>query len=96
MRIVILGCSITSTYRGLIRELCARGHDVLFLERAAPWCEEPGDLESSPRNRRGLYSSLDELRVRFTADVERAHAVIVGSFVPDIPQRRRSMSRRQT
>src|SRR4051812_29881107 len=39
MKIVILGLSITSswgnghatTYRGLVRELAAQGHDVLFL-----------------------------------------------------------------
>jgi spore maturation protein CgeB len=42
---VFLGLSITSswgnghatTYRGLTRELRARGHDVLFLERETPW-----------------------------------------------------------
>src|SRR4051812_34164356 len=45
LKIVILGLSITSswgnghatTYRGLVRELCARNHDVLFLERDTEW-----------------------------------------------------------
>ena len=44
MKIVILGLSITSswgnghatTYRGLVRELGRRGHDVTFLERDVP------------------------------------------------------------
>ena len=44
-RIVILGLSITSswgnghatTYRSLMRALCRRGHEVLFLERDTPW-----------------------------------------------------------
>jgi hypothetical protein len=44
MKIVILGLSITSswgnghatTYRGLVRELAARSHDILFLERDVP------------------------------------------------------------
>ena len=43
MKIVILGLSITSswgnghatTFRGLVRELAALGHEVLFLERDA-------------------------------------------------------------
>src|SRR4051794_23159358 len=43
--IVIIGLSITSswgnghatTYRGLVRELARRGHDVLFLEHDRPW-----------------------------------------------------------
>jgi spore maturation protein CgeB len=41
----VFGLSVTSswgnghatTYRGLVRELAARGHDVLFLERDVPW-----------------------------------------------------------
>src|SRR5690606_40196193 len=45
LSIVILGLSITSswgnghatTYRGLARELAARGHRVLFLERDVAW-----------------------------------------------------------
>ncbi|MDB5289607.1 MAG: hypothetical protein JWL69_848, partial [Phycisphaerales bacterium] len=45
MRIVIIGLTITSswgnghatTYRGLVRGLVARGHDVLFLEHDKPW-----------------------------------------------------------
>ena len=49
LRIVILGLSITSswgnghatTYRGLVRALCRRGHQVLFLERDAPWYSRP-------------------------------------------------------
>ena len=45
LRIVILGLSITSswgnghatTYRSLMRTLCRRGHEVLFLECDKPW-----------------------------------------------------------
>ena len=69
MKIVILGLSITSswgnghatTYRGLVRELVARGHDVLFLERDVPWYGANRDLPNPPYCRTKLYSSLDEL-----------------------------------
>ena len=52
MKIVILGLSITSswgnghatTYRALVRELDANGHDVLFLERDVRWYRENRDL----------------------------------------------------
>ncbi len=52
MNIVILGLSITSswgnghatTFRGLVRELDALGHDVLFLERDVPWYAQNRDL----------------------------------------------------
>ena len=91
MRIVILGLSITSswgnghatTYRGLVRELAARGHDVLFLERDVPWYASHRDLERPPYARIGLYATLDELRSRYTPAVRDADLVIVGSYVPD-------------
>jgi spore maturation protein CgeB len=89
--IVILGLSITSswgnghatTYRGLVRELSARGHRVLFLERDVPWYAENRDLAEPPYGRTVLYSDLEELKDRFTKEVRSADLVIVGSYVPD-------------
>ncbi|MGA7617532.1 MAG: glycosyltransferase [Thermoanaerobaculia bacterium] len=89
--IVILGLSITSswgnghatTYRGLVRELSARGHRVLFLERDAAWYAENRDLPSPPWGRTSIYGSLDELKDRFHIEVASADAVIVGSYVPE-------------
>jgi spore maturation protein CgeB len=90
MRIVILGLSITSswgnghatTYRGLVRELAQRGHDVLFLERDVPWYADNRDLAKPGYCRLGLYRSLSDLRRRYEAAVREADAVIVGSYVP--------------
>ena len=56
MQIVILGLSITSswgnghatTYRGLVKELAARGHEVAFLERDLPWYADNRDMPSPP------------------------------------------------
>jgi spore maturation protein CgeB len=91
LHIVILGLSITSswgnghatTYRGLVRGLAARGHDVLFLERDAEWYAANRDLPRPPHGRTVLYHSLGELKRRFTAHVRDADLVIVGSYVPD-------------
>jgi spore maturation protein CgeB len=91
LKIVILGLSITSswgnghatTYRGLVRELVARGHDVLFLERDKPWYASARDLPHPPYGRTVLYRSVDELKKKFAADVRRADVVIVGSYVPN-------------
>lgn len=91
LSVVMLGLSVTSswgnghatTYRGLMRELGARGHEVLFLERDQPWYAENRDLPQPPHGRTALYRSLDELRDRFSADVRYADLVIVGSFVPE-------------
>jgi spore maturation protein CgeB len=91
MRVVVLGLSITSswgnghatTYRGLLRELAALGHDVLFLERDVPWYASARDLPRPPFCRLALYSSLEQLKQDHTAAVREADAVIVGSYVPD-------------
>ena len=91
MKIVFLGLSITSswgnghatTYRGLIRELSAAGHDVLFLERDVPWYAANRDLPVPPYARTELYSSLDELECRHAPSVREADLVVVGSYVPD-------------
>jgi spore maturation protein CgeB len=89
--IVFLGLSITSswgnghatTYRALLKALAARGHEVTFLEREAPWYSEHRDLSRMCFAKVGLYYGLGDLKRRFTHIVEDADAVIVGSFVPD-------------
>jgi spore maturation protein CgeB len=91
MKIVILGLSITSswgnghatTYRGLVRELTANGHEVLFLERDVPWYAQNRDLPSPPFGTTRLYRGLAQLRQRYTRHVREAHLVIVGSYVPE-------------
>lgn len=90
-RIVILGLTLSSswgnghatTYRGLMRELCALGHDVLFLERDVPWYREHRDLPRPPYGRLALYADLDALRDGYSDAVRHADLVIVGSYVPD-------------
>lgn len=91
MRIVILGLTITSswgnghatTYRGLVRGLARRGHEVLFLERDKPWYAGNRDLPEPPYGETHLYDTLDELDARWAAAVRAADLVIVGSYVPD-------------
>jgi spore maturation protein CgeB len=90
MRIVILGLSITSswgnghatTYRALVRALAARGHDVLFLERDAPWYAENRDLARPAYCRVGVYREIEDLTRTHRADIEDAELVIIGSYVP--------------
>jgi spore maturation protein CgeB len=90
MRIVILGLSISSswgnghatTYRALVRALALRGHEVLFLERDAPWYAENRDAPVPEGCRWRLYDSIADLQNRFGSDVRHADAVVVGSYVP--------------
>src|SRR3982751_6097504 len=88
--IVIIGLTITSswgnghatTYRGLVRELSRRGHDVLFLEHDKPWYASNRDLPRPRYGRTHLYPTVDELKDRFAGAVRNADLVIVGSYVP--------------
>ncbi len=89
--IVILGLSVTSswgnghatTYRGLMRELEARGHRLLFLERDQPWYAENRDLPRPPFGRTAIYDSIETLRRKHTGAIREADLVIVGSYVPE-------------
>ncbi|MEA2468633.1 MAG: hypothetical protein QOJ57_2759 [Thermoleophilaceae bacterium] len=91
MRIVFLGLSVTSSwgnghatnYRGLMRALHERGHDVLFLERDVPWYASERDMPEPPWGRTELYGSLGQLRDEHEDAVREADLVIVGSYVPD-------------
>src|SRR3954454_3953788 len=91
LRIVILGLSITSswgnghatTYRSLMRALCRRGHEVLFLECDKPWYRKHRDLRQMPLGTVRLYQDVAELRRRWLGELRDADLVIVGSYVPD-------------
>lgn len=90
-RLVFIGLSITSswgnghatTYRGLIKALARRGHEVVFLERDVPWYAANRDLPAPAYCRTILYRDFCELAARGGAAVREADAVIVGSYVPD-------------
>ena len=90
-KIVILGLSITSswgnghatTYRGLVRALHQRGHNVLFLERDVPWYAANRDLAHPPYGTTQLYTSVAELQTEYAAAVRSADLVLVGSYVPE-------------
>jgi spore maturation protein CgeB len=91
MNVVVFGLSITSswgnghatTFRGLLRALAGRGHDILFLERDQPWYADHRDLPHPPYCRAELYASLADLKSRFSDEVRNADCVIVGSYVPE-------------
>src|SRR5438105_2929653 len=91
MKIVFLGLSITSTwgnghattYRSLLRALAARGHQIVFLERDTEWYANQRDMPEPPFCRLGLYKDVEELKLRFAADIRSADFIIIGSYVPD-------------
>lgn len=88
---VFLGLSITSswgnghatTYRGLLRELATRGHEVLFLERDLPFYRANRDLPKPAFGTTRLYDTVEDLFERYAAEIREADFVVIGSYVPD-------------
>lgn len=91
MKIAILGLSITSswgnghatTYRGLVKELARRGHQVIFFERDVPWYASNRDLPSPSYCALRLYQSFEELADCHGGDIRTSELVMVGSYVPE-------------
>lgn len=91
MKLVVLGLSLGSswgnghatTYRALLAAFASRGHEILFLEREAPWYAGHNRDLTDPRFcRLAYYRDLNSLE-QYLAEIESADAVIVGSYVPD-------------
>jgi spore maturation protein CgeB len=87
LKIVILGPPLAAQgngeaalYRGLLRELTVRGHDLLFLERGAHLASRR-HLPKPGYGQTGLYADLKALKDCFTAAVRGADLVMVGSTI---------------
>jgi spore maturation protein CgeB len=88
--IVILGLSLSSswgnghatTYRALLRGLSAEGHKVLFLERDVPWYAQHRDLPQPDFCELRYYGDIDAMLNEYGARIQKADAVIIGSYVP--------------
>ena len=90
MKLVVLGLSLSSswgnghatTFRGLLAEFAARGHDILFLERDVPWYASNRDCLDPDYCQLAFYSDLAGLD-QWRSEIATADAVIVGSYVPE-------------
>jgi len=91
LRLLVLGLSLSSawgnghatTWRALLRAMAARGHDILFLEREAPWYAAHRDLDAPGYCRLAFYDGLPALASRWGDAIAAADAVIIGSYVPE-------------
>ncbi|UJH90480.1 hypothetical protein LZ575_16905 [Antarcticibacterium sp. 1MA-6-2] len=89
MKFVVIGLSVTSswgnghatTYRALLKELAALGHDILFLEKDVPWYSGHRDMPNPEFCKLGLYKTNEELKTQYQEAVANADIVIVGSYV---------------
>src|SRR4051812_33907971 len=90
MKLVVLGLSLSSswgnghatTWRALLKAFAARGHDILFLERDAPWYRDHRDLADPDFCRLAYYGTIEALG-DWRDEIATADAVILGSYVPE-------------
>jgi spore maturation protein CgeB len=91
MKIVIFGLTISSSWgnghatiwRGLLRELIRRGHDVVFFEQDVPYYAASRDLTELPGGRLLLYGNWADIRSRAEEEVRESDVAIVTSYCPE-------------
>ena len=91
MKIVIFGLAISSSWgnghatlwRGLVRALVRRGHDVTFFERDVPYYAAHRDLTAIEGGELVLYERWADVRARARALLADADVGMVTSYCPD-------------
>lgn len=91
MKLVVFGLTVSSSWgnghatlwRGLLRALARRGHDVVFFERDVPYYAHHRDLHALPWGELVLYDTWSAVGPKARAHVGDADAAIVTSYCPD-------------
>jgi spore maturation protein CgeB len=91
VKIVVFGLSVSSSWgnghatlwRGLIRALARRGHQVVFFERDTPYYAAHRDLRELPGGELILYDDWKGTRRRAEGHLGGADVAIVTSYCPD-------------
>src|SRR5690348_4343763 len=91
MKIVIFGLTVSSSWgnghatlwRGLIKALSRRGHDVTFFERDVPYYARHRDLSELFGGRLVLYQDWNEILSESRRELRDADVGMVTSYCPD-------------
>lgn len=91
VKLVIFGLSLSSSWgsghatvwRGLLRAMAARGHQILFYERDQPFYALHRDLPHPPYARLVLYRDWDSVAEEARSELADADVVIVTSYCPE-------------
>ena len=91
MKIVIFGLTVSSSWgnghatlwRGLIRSLSRRGHDVVFFERDVPFSALNRDLAALPGAELVLYPEWPAVREEACVQIAESDVAVVTSYCPD-------------
>lgn len=92
MKIVVFGLTISSSWgnghatlwRGLVKALAARGHDITFFERDFSYYADHRDLTELPGGGSlVIYPDWEAARARAQAEIRDADVAMVTSYCPD-------------
>jgi spore maturation protein CgeB len=91
MKLVVFGLTVSSSWgnghatiwRGLMRALGARGHDVVFFERDVPYYAAHRDLFAIDPHRLALYDTWTSVARTAERELSDADVGIVTSYCPD-------------
>jgi spore maturation protein CgeB len=91
MKITVFGLSISSSWgnghatlwRGLVRALHARGHEVVFFERDTPYYAANRDLTEIPGGRLVLYADWSSALSEARRELAGSDVAMVTSYCPD-------------
>jgi spore maturation protein CgeB len=91
MKLVIFGLTLSSSWgnghatlwRGLIRALTRRNHDVVFFERDVPYYAQHRDLAELPGASLVLYRQWPQVAPQARSEARQADAAIITSYCPD-------------
>jgi spore maturation protein CgeB len=91
VKLVIFGLSVSSAWgnghatlwRGLIRALGRRGHDVVFFERDAPWYAASRDLDAIEGGTLILYDDWAQTLPRICDELRGCDVAMTTSYCPD-------------
>ena len=97
MKIVIFGLTVSSSWgnghatlwRGLLKALARRGHDVVFFERDTPFYRDNRDLHVLDDAELVIYPDWETVKGRASREVGEADVAIVTSYCPDALQAER-------
>src|SRR3954463_436650 len=91
MKLVIFGLTVSSSWgnghatlwRGLIRALSRRGHEVVFFEKDAPYYAGHRDLMRMADAELVLYTEWEEVLPKATRHLDESDVGMVTSYCPD-------------
>jgi spore maturation protein CgeB len=91
MKLVIFGLTVSSSWgnghatlwRGLVKALARRGHDVTFFERDVPYYAAHRDLTELPDAKLVLYRDWEETLPEARRELGETDASMVTSYCPD-------------